>query len=65
VGDEGFDQFMRQSHVIKDHHKVILRGSQQVWTENDSQRFRCHMIMLFVVGNSSKKEDQSVSCKIE
>ena len=64
MSNEGFDQFMRESHVVKNHHKIILRGSQQVRTENDGQGFRCHVIMLFVVGDSSKRErkkDQSDS----
>ena len=55
VGNESFDQFMRESHVVKDHHEVILRGSQQVRTENDSQCFGRHVIMLLVVSDSSKK----------
>ena len=49
---------MRESHVIQDHHKVILRGSQQVRTENDSQSFGRHVIMLFVVGNSSREREK-------
>ena len=56
MGNEGFDQFMRESHAIKDHHKVILRGSQQVLTENDGQGIGGHMIMLFVNGNNFSKE---------
>ena len=61
---------MRESHVIKDHHKVILRGSQQVWAENDGQGFGRHVIMLFVVSDSKqgereKRSYQSVSFKID
>ena len=58
MGNEGFDQFVWESHVIKDHHKIILRRSQQVWTKNDSQSFGCHMIVLFVVGNSKKGKER-------
>ena len=51
-----------KSNVVKDRHKVILRGPQQVWTENDSQGFGCQVIMFFVVSDASKeKRDQSHS----
>jgi len=55
MGNEGLDKFMRMSHVVKNHHKIILRGSQQVGAENDGQGFSRHVIMLFVVGNSSER----------
>ena len=49
---------MRESHVVKDHHKVMLRGSQQIRSENDSQNLGSHLI----VGDptSSKREGTSL-----
>ena len=46
--------------LLKDHrNKVILRGSQQVLTENED--FSCHAIMLFVVGDSSEERKKGSS----
>lgn len=52
MSDEGLDKFVRMSHIGEDESKVVLRCSQQVRTEHDSERFRCHVVLLLKVGDS-------------
>jgi len=63
--DKRLDQLMGESHVIQDHYKVILRGSQEIRTKYNSQSFCRHMVVFFEVCNSVKGIRSVVSYKLE
>jgi hypothetical protein len=54
MGNKGLYQLMRKPHVVQNHDKIILRGSQQIRAKDDSQRFGRHMIILFKICNPVK-----------
>jgi hypothetical protein len=51
VCDECFHQFVSLWHIRHNHKEIIVRSSQQIRTEDDSKRVRCHLVVFFVVCN--------------
>jgi hypothetical protein len=54
MSDEGLNKLVRMSHIGEDESKVVLRCSQQVRTEHDGERFRCHVVLVLKVGDSGR-----------
>jgi hypothetical protein len=49
VGYKSLHQPVGMLHIRHNHEEVVVRCSQQVWTEYDSQRVCRHLVVLFVV----------------
>ncbi len=46
---------MRQSHVVHDHHEIVLRCSEKIGAEHNSERFGSHVVEFFVICDSAKR----------
>ena len=51
VGYKGLHQPVGMLHIRHNHKEIVVRCSQQVWTEYDSQGVRCHLVVFLVVGD--------------
>ena len=51
VCDECLHQFVGVWHIRQNHKEIVVRSSQQIRTEDDSQCVRCHLVVLLVVCN--------------
>lgn len=49
VGYKSLHQSVGVLHIRHNHEEIVVRCSQQVWTEYDGQRVRRHLVVLFVV----------------
>lgn len=49
VGYKGLHQPVGMLHIRHNHKEIVVRCSQQVWTEYDGQRVCRHLVVLFVV----------------
>ena len=65
VSNESLDKFVRIRHIGEDKSKVVLRCPQQVRAEHDGERFRCHVVLLFIVGDSVGENEVGAQCRQE
>jgi hypothetical protein len=57
--NKGFHEFVSVSHIGQNHDEIVLRSSQEIWTKDNGQGFRGHMIVLLKVRDS---EDWVIKC---
>ncbi len=60
VGYKSLHQSVGVWHIRHNHEEIVVRCPQQVWTEYDSQRVRCHLVVLFIVSNPTVRVIQRV-----
>jgi hypothetical protein len=61
VGNEGLYKLVGLAHVVQDRNKVVLGSAQQVWAKHNGERFRRHLIALFIVRNSGKQSLSNIN----
>jgi hypothetical protein len=59
VGYKSLHQSVGVLHIRHNHEEVVVRCSQQVWTEYDGQRVRRHLVVLFVVSYPTVRPSES------
>ena len=51
MSDQGFDELVRVTHIVQNHHEIVLGCSQEIGAEHDCESFGRHMVVLLKVGD--------------